>query len=85
MTISLPVSDSKTQPVSDSKTQPVSRAPAPTRIHEAHVRPRQREVPDQVVPADIGNRAKLLQLLLGEHPRRHRDHPHHAWANLHEP
>jgi hypothetical protein len=65
--------------------QPVSRAPAMTRIHEAHVRPRQREVPDQVVPADVRKRATLLQLLLGEHPRRHRDHPHHARANPYEP
>ena len=59
----------------NGKTQPVSRAPATPRIHEAHVRLRQREVPDQIVSADVRKRAQLLQLLLGEHPRRHRDHP----------
>ena len=68
----------------NGKTQPVSRTPAtsgstkPVRLHL-------REVPDQVVPANVGKRAQLVRLLLGEHPRRHRDHPHHARAKPYEP
>ena len=69
----------------NGKAQPVSRATATTRIHEGHVRPRQREVPDQVVSADVGKRAQLRQLFLGEHPCRHHDHPRHARAKPYEP
>jgi hypothetical protein len=43
-----------------------------TRINEGDIGGRQREVPDQVVLADIGKRPQLLQLILGEHARRHR-------------
>ena len=32
-------------------------------------RPRQREVPDQVIPADVGERPQPLQLILRKHPR----------------
>ena len=52
--------------------KPISRSTAMTRINEGDIGRRQREVPDQVVLADIGKRPQLLQLILGEHARRHR-------------
>ena len=43
-------------------------APAPARIEERDVCGRQREVPDQIIPADAGGRPQPLQLILSKHP-----------------
>src|SRR5712691_9235662 len=47
-------------------------APAPARIEERDVCGHQREVPDQIIPADAGERPQPLQLILSKHPRGHR-------------
>src|ERR1035437_4579245 len=49
-----------------------TRASSTPRIDERAVSGSQREEPDQLVLADIGERPQLLQLILGKHPRRHR-------------
>ena len=57
------------------KPEPVCRSPPTARIKERDIRTRQREIPDQVIPADIGERPQPLQLILRKQPRRHRPTP----------
>lgn len=47
----------------DRYPEPVRRATARARIHERQIRQRQREVPQQLIPADLRERPQLLVLL----------------------
>ncbi|GES36219.1 hypothetical protein RAJCM14343_1470 [Rhodococcus aetherivorans] len=55
----------------DRQAQPLGWAPAPARIHERQIRRRQREVPEQLLAADLRESPQSFQLLVREHPRRH--------------
>jgi hypothetical protein len=59
----------------DGKPKPITRAPATTRVDERDISASQREVPDQVVLADVRERPQLIQLIMREQARRHRHHP----------
>ena len=63
------------------KPEPVSRSPPTARIKEGDICTRQREIPDQIIPADVGERPQPLQLILRKRPRRHRPPPRHRQAN----
>jgi hypothetical protein len=51
--------------------QPITRTSPRARIYERHVRRRQREVPEQLILADLRERPQLLVLLPREHLLRH--------------
>ena len=57
------------------QAQPIRRAATPARVDERDIRRRQREEPEQLLPADLREPPQPRQLLLREHLRRHRDLP----------
>ncbi len=59
----------------DRQPQPIRRAPATARIHERQISRGQREIPEQLLPADLREPPQTLQLLVREHPRRHEPRP----------
>src|SRR6476469_3531278 len=57
------------------QAQPIRRAATTARVDERDIRRRQREEPEQLLPADLREPPQPRQLLLREHLRRHRDLP----------